>query len=81
MYICEKQKMIANIKYIYDESGEVEAAIVPIQKWRSIEQQIETKSSKASTSIFDPAAFEDILIRCDLDAIIPEMRGQWTDNF
>ncbi|MEN0050981.1 MAG: hypothetical protein AAF806_28205 [Bacteroidota bacterium] len=26
--------MIANIKYIYDESGEVEAAIVPIQKWR-----------------------------------------------
>ena len=60
--------MIANIKYIYDESGEVEAAIVPIQKWRNIEQQIKTKPDVVST--FDPAAFENILMNYDLDGII-----------
>jgi len=69
--------MVANIKYIYSDSGEIEAAIVPIQKWRSITQQIQTKPKDD----FDPAAFENILVNYDLEAIIQEMRDQWTDNF
>lgn len=72
--------MIAGLKYIYDEAGNVEAAIVPIEVWRGIEEQM-NDGVMPSQPAFDPADYENILIGKDVESIIKEMRDEWERSF
>lgn len=76
--------MVAGIKYIYGETGEVEAAIVPIQAWRGIEEKIAASPNAANENKdFDPSSFRGMLSHYDFDVMeeIEKMRSEWTRNF
>lgn len=70
--------MIADIKYIYNDMGEVEAAIVPIQTWRAMEQKIETKPTP-----FHASKFRGIFshLNIDVEQEIKKVRDEWKRNF
>ncbi len=73
--------MITNIKYIYSDTGEVEAAIVPIQAWRAVEKQLQTVPKP--TTPFKASKFRGAFrkLNINVEEEIREMRDEWTRNF
>lgn len=72
--------MIANIKYIYSDTGEVEAAIVPIQAWRLVEQQLQAIPTPTP---FKASKFRGAFrkLNINVEEEIRKMRDEWTRNF
>lgn len=71
--------MIIDIKYIYSNTGEVEAAIVPIQAWRAVEKQLETTPIVP----FKPSKFRGVFskLNINVEEEIRKIRDEWTRNF
>ncbi|NJL74837.1 MAG: hypothetical protein HC892_07175 [Saprospiraceae bacterium] len=74
--------MIVGLKYIYDEAGNVEAAIVPIEVWRGIELEI-NGNGKPMPKKFKPSKYKGLLKHYDFDVegVIKQMRSEWDRNF
>lgn len=76
--------MVVGLKYVYSETGEVEAAIVPIQAWRGIEEKMAASTdTNNEDKDFDPTSFKGMLSHYDFDVMeeVEKMRSEWTRNF
>lgn len=69
--------MTVNIKYVYSNTGKIEAAIVPIELWT----QLAPKEDPPSLS-FDPVPFRGMLrsYSFDIEKELKKMRDEWTSN-
>lgn len=55
------------IKYVQDTNGKIEAAIVPFDLWKLIQQHFKELNSKKSAFEYSPTDFEQTMAGLDLD--------------
>jgi hypothetical protein len=55
------------VKYVQNTNGKIEAAIVPIDLWKLIQQHFKELNTKKSAFEFSPTDFEQTMASLDLD--------------
>ncbi len=55
------------IKYVQDENGKIESAIVPIEIWQLIKQHFKEMNARKSSYDYAPSDFEQTMAGLDLD--------------
>lgn len=73
-----------NINYIFDSKGLPEYAVVPIEIWQKMNQQLSNNNDKQNkVRKFDPSNYKGLIRKqnIDLEKEISDMRSEWTRNF
>ena len=67
------------IKYVHDNNGNVEAAIVPIDLWNLIKEHFKEMNAKKSSYDYSPTDFEQTMagLDLDIDAELKDIEKEW----
>lgn len=55
------------IKYVYDNNGKKEAAIIPIDIWDLIQEHFKELNETKSSYDYSPSDFEEVMATLDID--------------
>lgn len=71
--------MTSTLKYIYDENGNKEFVIVPIEEWEEIKKNEKQNASKKFNPNHFAGAWKDMKI--DWEQETKNMRNEWERDF
>ena len=75
------------VKYIYDERGKIEFAVIPITDWELLKKNLGSLNNSTEIAVqkpkkFDPSQYEGIFshLNIDVEREIQNMRNEWKIN-
>jgi hypothetical protein len=75
------------VNYIYDEKGQLVYAVLPIQFWQYVQQQLPQLSVAIppiqSKKIFNPLKYKGLIksLNLNIEQELQNLRDEWTDDF
>jgi hypothetical protein len=75
------------VNYIYDEKGQVAYAVLPIQFWQYVQQQLPHLNVATPPiqpkKIFNPLKYKGLIksLNLNIEQELQNMRDEWTDDF
>lgn len=75
------------VNYIYDAKGQIEYAVIPIQFWEYVQQQLPKMPTPtepmATKKTFNPLKYKGLIksLNINIDQELKNMRDEWTNDF